>query len=567
MADILRFPKHDDDKGGEEFLKDDEILHFEIDIAKGVAGVSPIKSSASSLQKKFSNSDWSNQELATLFRVKRLLDAAGVRTDIDRGITDEGDPWFIFCDPQGEVFIHLCRISGTYLLDSPNVAAPLSGRDFNELIESFTQQKLLNRDDQPNLANHRLVRLNGDGKVFMHPSTMLAALIWTVFLASEEIVMLVPKDSDDAMRLVDETDSASLALAASKGAGAHELLGKQDETIHDSGPVAVDRDPTDDTKFGHNSYAIGLTAIAVSLGFLSDTFFADDDAKATAGILAEADKGTDGAHTSTDGDGDKVDFLAALGELIGDVAAFDFANASEPQNQDGSMGAETVSAEASLTGFELFNTVYHNTKAYFEDVVDQASLGFAATPLAKLADISTEDVSDYLSAMSVEPKTDGVNKIDAVLAYIAQIDDAKYLVGDLASYVIDNVSVKATFNISSTELQKALDLADTSRGDTSDGSILSDKETDSVIDTAAISTDTPSGQDDIAMEFIEYAFSIGIDLELIALDDELVFVDMAVLEGGQTDVDTVTFSWTLSNGETVSLIGLQSDFEALDMIA
>lgn len=567
MADILRFPKHSAEKSGEEFLQDDEILDFEFYVAKGVAGVSPIKSSASSLLKNFSNSDWSNQELATLFRVKRLLDAAGVRSDIDRGITDEGDPWFVFCDPKGEVFIHLCRINGTYLLDSPNVAAPLAGRDFNELIESFTQQKLLNRDDQPNLANHRLVRLKGDGKVFMHPSTMLAALIWTVFLASEEIVMLIPEDSDDAMRLVDETDSVSHAPPTPEGAGGAGLE-KDHKIFHDSGIIGVERDSIDDTKFGQNSYAIGLTAIAASLGFLSGTLFADDATQDSAGLLAEADKGTDVADSSnTSTDGDKIDFLAALGELIGEVATFDFATQVEPPDQTGSMAADTGSAEASQTGFELFNTVYQDTKAYFEDVLDQASAEFAAMSLSKIADISTENVLNHLSAMATEPSMGDVDQIDAVLAYVSQIDDAKYLVKDLDNYVINDISVKATFDISSEELQRALELAEASHSETIDGSVLSDSGTYSVYDTAVISTDLVIGQDEIAMEYIEYALSMGIDLELIALDDELVFVDMAVLGDGQTDLDTVTYSWTLSNGDTVSLIGLQSDFAEMDMIA
>ena len=259
--------------------------------------------------------------------------------------------------------------------------------------------------------------------------------------------------------------------------------------------------------------------------------------------------------------------MAALGELIGDVATFDFTTQVEPPDQTGSMAADTGSAKASQTGFELFNTVYQDTKAYFEDVLDQASAGFAAMSLSKIADISTENVLNHLSAMATEPSMGDVDQIDAVLAYVSQIDDAKYLVKDLDNYVINDISVKATFDISSEELQRALELAEASHSEAIDGSVLSDSGTYSVYDAAVISTETLIGQDEIAMEYIEYAFSQGIDLELIALDDELVFVDKTVLEGGQTDMDTVTYSWTMSNGDTVSLIGLQSDFAELDMIA
>ena len=73
--------------------------------------------------------DWTNQELADLYRVKRLLDAAGVPNSLDRGLTDEGDPWLVLVDHDGEVFIHLCRLNAVYILDSPNIPTPLQRTD------------------------------------------------------------------------------------------------------------------------------------------------------------------------------------------------------------------------------------------------------------------------------------------------------------------------------------------------------------------------------------------------------------------------------------------------------
>ena len=49
---------------------------------------------------------WRNQELADLYRTQRILALAGITTKVDRGMTDEGDPWFVFMDSMGEVFVH-----------------------------------------------------------------------------------------------------------------------------------------------------------------------------------------------------------------------------------------------------------------------------------------------------------------------------------------------------------------------------------------------------------------------------------------------------------------------------
>jgi collagen type I/II/III/V/XI/XXIV/XXVII alpha len=46
---------------------------------------------------------WTNEELAELYRVEHALAQAGIVVETDHGVTDEGDPWFVFCRPGGEV--------------------------------------------------------------------------------------------------------------------------------------------------------------------------------------------------------------------------------------------------------------------------------------------------------------------------------------------------------------------------------------------------------------------------------------------------------------------------------
>ena len=41
--------------------------------------------------------------------------------DPERGLSDEGDPWFAFCRPDdGEVIVHIAQIGGVYVLAGPS---------------------------------------------------------------------------------------------------------------------------------------------------------------------------------------------------------------------------------------------------------------------------------------------------------------------------------------------------------------------------------------------------------------------------------------------------------------
>ena len=52
------------------------------------------------LKRKDRRSDWNNQEVADFYRAVDILKKAGLDTEVDLGLTDEGDPWFVFLDPR-----------------------------------------------------------------------------------------------------------------------------------------------------------------------------------------------------------------------------------------------------------------------------------------------------------------------------------------------------------------------------------------------------------------------------------------------------------------------------------
>ena len=145
--------------------------------------------------------DWTRDELAELYRIEHALVQSGLTLDVERGVTDEGDPWFAFCRPDGEVLIHLARYDGLYRLHSPALSSPLIGRSFVELTKAFSNQVPL---------QITLQRNNGP-RVFVHPAAMLAVVIGTIFVASNEVVFS-PQTSDSDKK----TDDVSEVTASHK---------------------------------------------------------------------------------------------------------------------------------------------------------------------------------------------------------------------------------------------------------------------------------------------------------------------------------------------------------------
>lgn len=62
--------------------------------------------------------DWSANERARLEELAERLAAAGVHVEVIFGATDEGDPWCVVTDADGDVLIHVARIDGKFVVYS-----------------------------------------------------------------------------------------------------------------------------------------------------------------------------------------------------------------------------------------------------------------------------------------------------------------------------------------------------------------------------------------------------------------------------------------------------------------
>ena len=121
--------------------------------------------------------DWTQQDLAEFYRVENALIQGGLRIETERGVTDEGDPWFVFFRADsGDPVAHFARIDGDYVLASPAYDGLARGFDLRSLVQNL-------------IARHRLLQthiqeLNSPAafsKILFHPSALLVAVVGTAF--------------------------------------------------------------------------------------------------------------------------------------------------------------------------------------------------------------------------------------------------------------------------------------------------------------------------------------------------------------------------------------------------
>ena len=111
--------------------------------------------------------------------MKSALIQAGLKIDTERGVSDEGDPWFAFCRPDdGEVIVHIARIGGLYVLAGPSYEGVSTGRDIATLVRDL-------------VGRHPLIQTRGNNgrhgsNIFLHPAALLIAVVATAFFKSTE---------------------------------------------------------------------------------------------------------------------------------------------------------------------------------------------------------------------------------------------------------------------------------------------------------------------------------------------------------------------------------------------
>ena len=87
---------------------------------------------------------WSKHEFDLLLGAAKFLRSEGARLITDYGVTDEGEPWFVFCAPEsGEVLVHFARIAGEYLACVPFSNQTLAGPGLHAVLDKFLQSRCI----------------------------------------------------------------------------------------------------------------------------------------------------------------------------------------------------------------------------------------------------------------------------------------------------------------------------------------------------------------------------------------------------------------------------------------
>lgn len=549
MATILTFQSRESASSTQDFLTDEtEKLSFRTaeDGAVSLGDVTPASLPGVLLDPK---KDWSNQELADLFRVHQLLSNANVPVETMRGVTDEGDPWFIFCHFSGDVFIHMARINGEYVLDSPNVHRPLRGHDFNALIADYTNHAL--PASQPGGAEatteRRVIRFERGSKVRLHPSAMLAALIWTLFLASEELVMLAPDEQADAGDdLMDfsnmiSADADFQSIVANTAESAELDLPETLKTVdtdaaHNSNEVHLHmRDALGQQGMAmqQNTFAMGLSTIAIAMGFMSEAVLLDNQREVLDGLRSIGLAQYDSTGTTDAG----VDQFAAdeANPLLDMLARFLGIDLSE--------NTEVAEADSAADNSSVLQDILHAT-----DTTAHAQALLAASEADQT--ILREDENSDLSE-APEKITDTPNDAEAFLvaqtteqqdADVVNMLDIGNRLHQLEEFQLGKTTVMASFDLTG-----------------SDATYLTN------FIFPAQRTTNHREFDEQAQSFIDYIQAKDTEVGIITIGNEVIMIDRGAFDA--SGADTYAFSWETYGGQVISMIGLKSEFQQFDLIA
>jgi len=88
---------------------------------------------------KSGSTDWSLLELSILEQARKTLEYRGGHVEIECGITDEGDPWLVFCDADtSNVLCHVARLGGDkYVACVPFGNVGTTGSALTDVLEDF----------------------------------------------------------------------------------------------------------------------------------------------------------------------------------------------------------------------------------------------------------------------------------------------------------------------------------------------------------------------------------------------------------------------------------------------
>lgn len=478
---------------------------------------------------------WSNQELADLYRTHRLLGLAGISTEVDRGLTDEGDPWFVFMDSQNDVFVHFSRFDDVYMVASQVQKAPIWGRSLADLVTEFSKSVQPATKADNDRSNVVSIARRNPNVVMVHPGAALAALVWSIYLMTDELVA-APIVALSSMEELPQTDIS-------------EKLADID-VLPDLAKKAM------------------ITLFDPSLSKQA----AENSSYREAGLGAQLANLYSGMSMKAIGVG--LSFAAIAAGL--------------PLIETMSKGATTQANDTSLSEKQLYalitdakeaGAIVSDLASAFKDVAaDLHDLAKSSVSLSNSLVIqSIDDTSDLMQVVTTSYKVEEA-------AFSSGPHSAATLVQEVKAVSVDNTPIQiftstgTTTTLVSTDLLLRFDEAFDTFQLTSLDTLTEQEWTqlmamqpvaDAIISRDSfinLSSYTP--YDDDAEMYLEYLLqSYGeADIKVVNLPNEIIFIHIDSLDSASADNTIYAKSWSLENGDVISIIGLRSDLEMFNLV-
>lgn len=490
---------------------------------------------------------WSNQELADLYRTQRILALAGVTTQVDRGVTDEGDPWFIFMDSQDEVLVHFSRFDGAYMVTSQMQDAPIKGDSLQDLVAEFSRRvKPVTQAGQSGQNVISIAKRNRD-VVFIHPAAALAALVWSIYLMSDELIAATP------MIAAGETEGSGLTSVEKSAVGDLDpATGHADElplVAQKAPPLPADQDLAKQGAIastsreglalgfsGHGAKAVGaslsLVALAVGLPLPASNALEVADENGALQKLSLAS------------------LSAALTQVKAKEAALLMASeathlqqrqidATAPSDEKGEAEAQNIETTADTPA--VFETVKPTHSAEISSLSTHAPLAPSSVvreDVPAQAVESAQRMKEGTPASSADAAPEAVKEISFLQSF-----DAAF----------ESFEITSLDKIAETELTQLLSPEDTKDAPNPLSPIQD-----------ALGFETFDHEARVFLDFLLHTYS---NIKVVNLATEIIFIHMDAFEGNDSAHEIYAKSWSFDDGGTVSTIGFKSDMAQFDLIA
>lgn len=494
-------------------------------------------------------SDWTNQELADLFRAFNLVKAVQSNLEYDRGISDEGSPWFLILNLEGEVLVHICRIDDEYILDSVSIGQILIARDFSSLVDNFLSRSILDC----NKRMGKVVELTPGGKIYLHPSMMLAALLWTLLQHADHLETNEVRIPSLSLPEINFSDGKLQAISEQSFDDVTAV--KPGLTINLKGVEFDAVGSVDKSSYLHlTGFAQALSTIIIASGLyaVSNSF----DVFWVPSIEGSAliDPMNDGAVFVENKITISSFERSPLGNLFSDAAVAQSAHADFPVLEETSADFPILKPLKTVEN-ELVGKLRNFDDILFEgrDLINEKSAD--QKTMSSFSDVVNGGGRDHGSEFASLSTNQNGSKFYSLVgssfhSFVSSISDLPAKVAFYETPFFSEITEEKlgdTHELISLALLEVEDLPEVPIGH-------------------SIGIDSPSEQLQLKFNLFDKSAQAFVDaliqdatMEILVFEREIILLDMAALSGNASSL-----SWQFEDGSMISVIGLSSDLAAFD---